>query len=180
MLGQPFQDIWVRGRWVRYSFAAGILVGVILGWMFHGLIAFVIRFGLIALFLAPLAAALYFWWRLKQASPPPADRPPPRTLVTWQEAGGDAHGPAELSGPRSRPSPRVVWDDLGDWADIDPAPGRRAARPDHTDGIPRDGVRVPISGRVRPGSPVSRGGPRHEDRRGSVDDDFVGGSGREA
>ena len=178
MLGQPFGDLWVKARWVRYSFAVGILVGVILGWMFHGVIAFVIRFGLIALFLVPLGAAIYFWWRLQRTAPPPVDPPRPRTLVTWQQVGPDADDLGELSGRRSRPGPRVVWDDLGDWADVDPP--RRAVTPDHVDGAGRTVSRVPISGRVRPGAPARRDSAHDRPDDANVGHETVDGSGREA
>ena len=65
----PF-DLWARTRVPRITFVIGLVLGLLMGWFFHGLISFVIRLGFVLLLLIPLAIALYFWFRLKQQKPP--------------------------------------------------------------------------------------------------------------
>lgn len=140
MLGQQFQLFWDRAKWARYAFVGGILVGVVLGWAFHGIISLVLRFSLVLLFLVPLAAALYFWWRASRRDPgaPPPDHP----IATWETVGpgrpADPYGPLDY-GPLDGRGPTVVTTATG--------------RP-----RPTDGARVPRPGERRrdPGRPATR------------------------
>jgi cbb3-type cytochrome oxidase subunit 3 len=54
---------WDRTRFMRYAFVAGLLVGVFMGWFFHGIISMVIQFGVVMLLLLPLAVLAFMWWR---------------------------------------------------------------------------------------------------------------------
>lgn len=65
----PF-DFWARTRLPRITFLVGLVLGVLMGWFFHGVISFVIRLGFVILLLIPLGIALYFWFRLRQQNPP--------------------------------------------------------------------------------------------------------------
>ena len=60
----PF-DFWARTRVPRITFMIGLVMGLIMGWFFHGVISFIIRLGFVMLLLIPLAIALYFWFRLR-------------------------------------------------------------------------------------------------------------------
>jgi len=74
-------NLWDRTRWGRYGFAAGLVSGVVLGWIFHGVFSFIFRFGLVLVVLLPLLAIGYVWWRGNRREPGPPDA----TLVTWKE-----------------------------------------------------------------------------------------------
>jgi hypothetical protein len=50
-----------RVRWSGCGVLAGLVIGVVLGWMFHGLIGTVFRIGIILLFILPFVAAVAFW-----------------------------------------------------------------------------------------------------------------------
>lgn len=54
---------WDRTRMVRYAFVAGLLIGVMGGWFFHGLISMAVRFGFVMVLLVPLALLAFMWWR---------------------------------------------------------------------------------------------------------------------
>jgi len=43
-----------RMQWGSYGFIAGIVLGIMIGWMFSGLVGLVIRFGLALLVLIPI------------------------------------------------------------------------------------------------------------------------------
>jgi hypothetical protein len=43
-----------RMQWGSYGFIAGIVLGVMIGWMFSGFVSLVIRFGLVLLVLIPI------------------------------------------------------------------------------------------------------------------------------
>lgn len=50
-----------RFQWGSYGFVAGLLLGLILGVFFYGIVSFIIRYGLVALLLIPLVWAFFFW-----------------------------------------------------------------------------------------------------------------------
>ena len=52
-----------RFQWGSYGFVAGIVLGLILGWLFHGVVGTVLRLLLVALLLVPLFAAFLIWRR---------------------------------------------------------------------------------------------------------------------
>lgn len=60
----PMTILRERFRFVSYGFAGGLLLGLVLGWAFHGVISFIVRFGFVALLLVPLALVFIFWYRL--------------------------------------------------------------------------------------------------------------------
>ncbi|MBA2521448.1 MAG: hypothetical protein H0V24_17475 [Chloroflexia bacterium] len=51
-----------RFQWGSYGFLPGLLIGVVLGWIFSGVVSWVVRFGLALLILIPLVL-LFFAWR---------------------------------------------------------------------------------------------------------------------
>ena len=53
-----------RFRWGSYGFVGGAVLGVILGWLFHGVVSWIIRFGFVALLLVPLVVVFLVWRRL--------------------------------------------------------------------------------------------------------------------
>ena len=84
--------LWERTRWVRIAFLAGLGLGMLLGWFFHGIISFFVQFGLVAILLLPLLIIGFFWWR---ASRRPRSGSGPMTVMTWS-----GNLPGRPAGPR--------------------------------------------------------------------------------
>lgn len=61
-----FNLLWSRTRLARIAFIVGLLLGLFLGWFFHGIISFVFRFFLVLALLVPLVIVTYAWWRLRR------------------------------------------------------------------------------------------------------------------
>ena len=53
-----------RLRVAAYGLAIGLVVGLFLGWMFHGFVGTVVRLMIIAIILAPFVVALIFWFKV--------------------------------------------------------------------------------------------------------------------
>ena len=51
-----------RFQWSSYGFLPGLLIGILLGWIFSGVVSWLFRFGIALLILIPLVA-LFFAWR---------------------------------------------------------------------------------------------------------------------
>jgi len=66
----PISIIRDRFQWGSYGFVAGIVLGLILGWFFHGAVGIILRFGLVALLLAPLIILFLVWRRLTDRAQP--------------------------------------------------------------------------------------------------------------
>lgn len=84
-----------RIRWARGGFFAGLSLGVVVGWLFHGIISFAFQIGLVLVLLLPLLVIGWLWWRSSRA-----DRAgePTMTVMSWrggepptQGRGGDPH-----------------------------------------------------------------------------------------
>ena len=58
-----------RVRWSGCGVLAGLLIGVFLGWTFHGLIGTVFRIAIILLFVLPFVAAVAFWVSSRRGGP---------------------------------------------------------------------------------------------------------------
>ena len=58
----PMMD---RIRWAAYGVAAGLIFGMILGWMFHGFVGLIVKIFVILVLLAPFVAAFLFWQKVK-------------------------------------------------------------------------------------------------------------------
>ena len=61
-MAATFRD---RFQWISYGFIPGIVLGLILGWLFHGVVGTLLRFLLVAIVLAPLVIGFIAWQRLK-------------------------------------------------------------------------------------------------------------------
>ena len=57
--------IWERVRFAGYGLAAGLFLGLILGWMFHGFVGALVRIVLILIILIPFVAAVIFWFKVQ-------------------------------------------------------------------------------------------------------------------
>ncbi len=54
---------WDRLKGAQYGFIAGIFIGLIFGWFFHGVISMAVRFGMLLLLLLPLLVIGWLWFR---------------------------------------------------------------------------------------------------------------------
>ena len=57
----PIMD---RIRLISYGLLAGLLIGAVMGWMFHGVIGTLVRLFIVALLLVPAVLAFLFWQRI--------------------------------------------------------------------------------------------------------------------
>jgi F0F1-type ATP synthase assembly protein I len=72
----PAPSLRERARWTSCGLIAGLILGITLGWMFHGLVGAVIKTAIVLLLLMPFVAAVVFWWsssRQRTASRPYAE-----------------------------------------------------------------------------------------------------------
>jgi cobalamin biosynthesis protein CobD/CbiB len=65
-------------RRMQISFIVGLLLGILIGWVFSGLVSAVMRFGFAILLLLPLALAIWFWFKVRSARPEGET-----TMYTW-------------------------------------------------------------------------------------------------
>ncbi len=75
-----------RARFAGYGMVAGLLVGVVLGWMFHGVVGTILWLMLIAVILTPFVLAVYFWQKTQSRNS--RDRSLVRD-AEWREPGDD-------------------------------------------------------------------------------------------
>ncbi len=73
---------WERLKGAQFGFIAGLLVGLLMGWFFHGVISLAIRFGLLLVLLLPLIVIGWLWLR-SQRAPGPSTRPPDSAESGW-------------------------------------------------------------------------------------------------
>ncbi|MDP9472548.1 MAG: hypothetical protein M3Q71_18105 [Chloroflexota bacterium] len=66
MAQRQFADFWIQTKWSRYAFVAGLLIGIFLGWFFHGVVSFVWRFFFVLLLLVPLVVVAIGWYRISR------------------------------------------------------------------------------------------------------------------
>jgi hypothetical protein len=72
-----------RIRSFGYVFLAGLIIGVFLGWMLHGLIGFVFRVALFIIAVVVVAGAIAFWQNTRRGSGNAYD---PTTIeTTWRD-----------------------------------------------------------------------------------------------
>lgn len=86
------QPLWERLRWARQGFFAGLLAGIVLGWFFHGIISFLLRFGLVLVLLLPLLVIGWLWWRSSRSDGPVRAT---TTVMTWRGDDPTGRGRAE-------------------------------------------------------------------------------------
>jgi hypothetical protein len=99
----PLMD---KVRYVGYGAIGGLVIGAIMGWMFHGWVGFLVRLGFLILLLIPLVFAIYFWKRVTTKTPAPAYVP-------------EANVPAR----RARMEPTAVRE--AEWIELETPPRTR-------------------------------------------------------
>ncbi len=53
-----------RLRFIGYGCIGGLVVGIFLGWVFHGFVGFIVKFSIVIVLLIPLILAITFWRRV--------------------------------------------------------------------------------------------------------------------
>ncbi len=89
---------WERLKGAQFGFILGLVVGLLLGWFFHGVISLAIRFGLLLVLLLPLIVIGWLWMRSRRMEGQPG---PPRTMANT-DAGWTAMIDVERAPPPSR------------------------------------------------------------------------------
>lgn len=94
-----------RLRYITYGLAAGLLLGMVLGWIFHGFVGTLFRIIIVALILTPFVLAVIFWQRVSNRNRDDRNRDddrlvvrsndPDRIVVTHEEPAGGAIRDAE-------------------------------------------------------------------------------------
>lgn len=64
---QPSSTFMDRLRWAAY----GLFAGLILGWIFHGVVGLIVKIIIILVVLAPFVAAFLFWQKVKSSGGSP-------------------------------------------------------------------------------------------------------------
>jgi predicted lipid-binding transport protein (Tim44 family) len=101
---------WERLKGAQFGFIAGLLVGLLMGWFFHGVISLAIRFGLLLVLLLPLIVIGWLWLRSQRA--------------------GGPQGPQGPQGPtRSMANPDTTWTTVIDVERTSPPPSRERETP---------------------------------------------------
>ena len=73
-----------RARFAAYGLAGGLLIGVVLGWMFHNVVGTILWLMLIAVILTPFVLAVIFWQKTQNRNT--VDRSQVRD-AEWRDAG---------------------------------------------------------------------------------------------
>jgi F0F1-type ATP synthase assembly protein I len=60
-MNQAAASFWEEVKPKFYIFCAGLVVGLFLGWFFHGLVGTLVRIFIVLLILVPVVAAFLFW-----------------------------------------------------------------------------------------------------------------------
>lgn len=69
----PVMTVRERAQWALNGFIAGILIGMVLGWMLQGVIGAIFYFFLVAALVVPFVLAWLFWRRVQdERREPPA------------------------------------------------------------------------------------------------------------
>ncbi len=97
---------WDRLRGAQFGFVAGLVIGSIFGWFFHGVISMAIRFGLLMVLLLPLIVISWFWFRSRERQTQRSAQQTRGAGSSWRP-GFDAGRPLETTQPSRPVSPLV-------------------------------------------------------------------------
>lgn len=100
---------WERLKGAQFGFIAGLVVGLLMGWFFHGVISLAVRFGLLLVLLLPLIVIGWLWLRSQRT---------PR-----------AHGPADPTSSMG-PNAGTTWTTVIDVERAAPRPAREPETPE--------------------------------------------------
>lgn len=71
-------------RMTQIAFVVGLFLGIILGWMFSGVVGAVVQFGFVAIALIIFLVALFFWWNIRRGPKNVGGGP---QVYTWTSSG---------------------------------------------------------------------------------------------
>lgn len=124
------QHWWERIRWARGGFFAGLLLGVVVGWLFHGIISFAFRFGLVLVLLLPLLVIGWLWWRSSRGD---GAGEPTTTVMSWRGGEPPTLGHRGVSRWEQEGEPEGAIPTQGRVAEPPREPWRNPDRPVPTD-----------------------------------------------
>lgn len=71
-------------RMTQIAFVVGLFLGILLGWLFSGVVGAVLQFGFVAIALITFLGALLFWWNVRRGPRNKGDGP---QVYTWSSTG---------------------------------------------------------------------------------------------
>ncbi len=99
----PTSSRFSQFRGIRNGFLAGLVVGMLLGWFFHGFIGLLVRFGFLLLFLVPLAVVVWFFFLrsgVRTSTPAEGTEGSGMQVFTWNSREGSRQHTGD---PRRKP-----------------------------------------------------------------------------
>jgi len=106
---------WEETARARMWFLAGLVVGALIGWFFHGVVSLVIRLGFFILLLIPIA--IIFWLFIRSRRPPQEQPSGPRVFTIGPNPFGN--GPNPFAGPSRQQPPQSPAEPVIDLNDED-------------------------------------------------------------
>lgn len=103
----PYRETgwWERTRAMRRIFLVGVVVGIIVGWMLHGVVTTIVRFGFVAVLLLPLLAVAWFWWRSSRQRQGVHHQ---QMMMQWTSRSGNGFTFGTPGPTMPRPTPTVI------------------------------------------------------------------------
>ncbi|MBA2775265.1 MAG: hypothetical protein H0U31_00880 [Chloroflexia bacterium] len=95
---------WDRLKGAQFGFIAGLAIGLIFGWFFHGVISLAIRFGLLVMLLLPLIVIGWLWFRSQRRTPQRPARNSRETGATWTAVIDVGQPPVPVRRDRADPT----------------------------------------------------------------------------
>lgn len=86
MQPRPPTPIMERIKYGSYGVVAGLFIGVMMGWMFHGFVSIVVRLGLLLIVILPVCLAVYFWFKVNAGSRTDRHEPVVREAEWWESS----------------------------------------------------------------------------------------------
>lgn len=99
-----------RLKGAQFGFVAGIIIGLVFGWIFHGIISLAFRFGLLVLLLLPLIVIGWLWFRSQRT-------PGPRHSVGYPQQPSGRSWATMIEVPRKQAAPVEEPTDV-DFVDV--------------------------------------------------------------
>ena len=84
----PTAPLTNQFRGMRNGFLAGLIIGMLIGWFFHGFVGLVVRFGFVLLLLIPLAFVVWFFFLRNRAAGGQQPGAGGMQVYTWRSGEG--------------------------------------------------------------------------------------------